>query len=162
MQPEHSSGAWSRVIDDKIGFHSTSSRRSSFADTNLLENQLEKLQQEKKTLDDKMERAADTLSRPKNDQSRTEDSASDRRRKVQMCLAFQYETEYSRQYVKHRPLKVSPVGKKVRGNNAAGTEPPRAKFSKKGEFVDWVDVCQAEGGLVPIVASSRPGITRML
>ena len=159
---------WAQVVDRKIGFHKTSSAHSIFEKTELLENTIEALKAKQSETVQRM-----NALKHKNDSRKGASGSSsgsggaseaeERRRLVSLCNSFQYETESACSYVRHDPLIMTrtPVTRMIRGNNKDGSEPPRAKFSKQGEFLAWVDVASAEGGLVPVVASERLGITRM-
>ena len=170
LPPEKTSGQWGQVFNDKIGFFSSSVKKSSFEKTELLERRLSALTAQREKIDAEIEarrkekKSGGGGGRGGGGSERRSESA-ERRRKVQLCLDFQYQSEASRQFVDHNKknliMNTLPVTREIRGNNKLGTEPPRAKFSAQGEFVDWVDVASAEGGLVPVVAAERLGITRM-
>lgn len=151
---------WAQVVDRKVGFHKTSTAHSIFEKTELLENTIEKLKEKQ---NETIQRMNTLKSRSDSRQSASgsrsgASEAEERRRLVSMCNSFQYETTSASCYVSHAPLIMArtPVTRAIKSS-----EQPRAKFSKQGEFLSWVEATSAEGGLVPVVASERLGITRM-
>jgi hypothetical protein len=139
---------WRQVMDSRIGFHQTSStghQGSTFSKTSLLEKERARLVAAQTEVAGKLKaKAAATAvgSAP---------ALSDRA----LFMAAMYTTEASRSMVHHAPLKFSaealcrPMHPLPRGKN-------------HGPNTDWIDVALSKGCLMPIVASSRLGVTRML
>jgi len=133
---------WGKVVDAKIGFQTTSSHGSSFANTGLLEKERVRVQAE---INDLRVVALPTKT--------TAPKLSGR----QLLIAHQYTSEAMRNYTSPKPLKS--------GKNLIVHEHdpmPRGKNSERGAYTNWIDVCVAKGCLMPIVASGRPGMTRMM
>jgi len=138
---------WRQVVDARIGFHQTSSTGhlgSTYTKTRLLDKERNRLLSEQAELDSKLKsiKAPDVLTTP---------ALSGRA----LFMAAMYSTESKRNMVQHQPLKYSskslcrPVHPLPRGKN-------------HGPNSDWIDVALSKGCLMPVVASSRPGVTRML
>jgi hypothetical protein len=138
---------WRQVVDARIGFHQTSSTGhlgSTYTKTSLLDKEKNRLLSEQAEVDRKMKGMAAS-------KSATSPALSGRA----LFMAAMYSTETNRNMVQHSPLKYStkslcrPVHPLPRGKN-------------HGPNSDWIDVALSKGCLMPVVASSRPGITRML
>ena len=133
---------WSKVVDATIGFHHSTNYGSGFAATQLLEKERARLQAKKDKIED-MSRKAHL---PTGSMALSGKS---------LLQASMYTTESMRNMVEHKPLRYS---KEV----IMHPKDPLPRGLAGGGFTNWIDMCTAKGCLVPIVASSRPGVTRML
>ena len=140
---------WALVADKNMGFNQTSSlghTGSSFSSTTLLEKEKERLEVERANLASKLDGKSS--------------SRAPRLSGRALCIAAQYSTEASSAFIQHKQLRYSKVPV-VHGVQGKGTDKmPRG--INHGNTTSWIDVSEAKGCLQPIVASSRPGVTRML
>lgn len=131
-------------MDARSGFHQTSStghQGSTFSNTSLLEKERARLVAAQAEVAGQLEAAAAAAPEP---------ALSGRA----LFVAAMYTTEASRSMVHHQPLKSS-AESLCRPVNSL----PRGKTH--GPNTDWIDVALSKGCLMPIVASSRSGVTRM-